>query len=949
MVPGAPGMPMAYAGMIPQPGDAGMMAQPQMAQQMPAAFMGMPGAPFFMTNTGNRMGSYPPMVNMTAAPSFIPTGFYPTMSVPNMGPRPMQPQPAPQQQTLQPVQPIMAAAPPAAPVVAPAAPAPAAAPATSRVGDEFKAAVAARMRAAAEAASKPAAAPGADGAAPAPATGAAQAAPAPAPAPAAAAPGPAAAPAPAPALVAPAPTPAPAPTAPAVTAAAASAAAAPAPPSSISAASSLLAMGSGYAGSDMREGFREIEEASPGGLRRIDSEALHAERRAYLQRLRDDYQRAAGHPKLAYPLDNMRILKENVRTDIANAKVWPGTMKKHKLVPVVGPNKQGEQLTPAENASRTVKGIMNRISRETFDKLCMQLLDMEVVSQEVLETIINVAFDKALADVFFQDMHADLCLMLSEKAQTWSERYLRVRQLSAQDAPAGAGWYFDVSSNGEWQGPHESEDAARREGLRITSFKRLLLNRCQAEFMREDQYKDIDAEEQVDKQRLESGEALSDEEKLQLRRRAEERNEKRTRIKQRMLSNISFIGHLYMTEGMLTPRIMYMCVSRLLNQGDISDPDAEQTEALAKLLTLAGAKLEMEDKKRDGTNMFHIIVQNLEQLAVHPKLEARVRYKVQDVLDMRKNGWKLTGAAASIERVTKTLTREEAKKRILEEEERERKALMGQGDDRPARGHGVGPSARMSPAHSASKFGGGAGGGAGGPRTLGPKTGLGGRRDKGQPGTPSGADGEEGWETAGAGKGRRRPNSPPREAAPASPVPPSTPSAAAAAPAPAPVSLQGEPLSKRLHAILEEFSGLNDADELVRSISEIRASPAYSVVLVRMVLTENMSSRKESRDAAGRALGVVAGADLLNGVDALTGLAQFMAGYADTITDTPRAGEYVAQVSSLSITAVLSHLLLPSLSQWTPRRAAGGNDERHFYISDTSCLTVRIRSAGAAH
>ena len=58
-----------------------------------------------------------------------------------------------------------------------------------------------------------------------------------------------------------------------------------------------------------------------------------------------------------------------------------------------------------------------------------------------------------------------------------------------EKGPAGAGWYFDVSSLEQWQGPHVSESAARSEGLRQTNFKRLILNRCQVEFMKDDHYK----------------------------------------------------------------------------------------------------------------------------------------------------------------------------------------------------------------------------------------------------------------------------------------------------------------------------------------------------------------------------------------------------------------------------------------------------------------------------
>jgi translation initiation factor 4G len=155
-----------------------------------------------------------------------------------------------------------------------------------------------------------------------------------------------------------------------------------------------------------------------------------------------------------------------------------------------------------------------------------------------------------------------------------------------EDGPAGSGWYFDVSSTGQWQGPHGSESAAKSEGFRQTNFKRLILNRCQHEFMKEQAHKDIDLEQAEDDARRTAG-GLSASEERELAERAAARDYARLKAKRRMLSNISFIGQLYRIEGMLTVQIMHFCIGRLLNGGVIPDdvkPDEEQMEAFVKLM-----------------------------------------------------------------------------------------------------------------------------------------------------------------------------------------------------------------------------------------------------------------------------------------------------------------------------------------------------------------------------
>ncbi len=103
--------------------------------------------------------------------------------------------------------------------------------------------------------------------------------------------------------------------------------------------------------------------------------------------------------------------------------------------------------------------------------------------------VITLVFEKALGDLFFQDMYAELCTLLSNKSGEWCQGFLQVAEKDAECGETGvttSGWYFTAAGEGEevaWSGPFETEEVARTQGSNQTSFKRLLLNKCQQQFM----------------------------------------------------------------------------------------------------------------------------------------------------------------------------------------------------------------------------------------------------------------------------------------------------------------------------------------------------------------------------------------------------------------------------------------------------------------------------------
>lgn len=64
-------------------------------------------------------------------------------------------------------------------------------------------------------------------------------------------------------------------------------------------------------------------------------------------------------------------------------------------------------------------------------------------------------------------------------------------------------------------------------------------------------------------------------------------------------------------------------------------PEPEEVESLCKLLTTVGKQL---DEGKAKTRM-NAIYEALDHMRVHSDLESRIKFKILDILDIRKNGW----------------------------------------------------------------------------------------------------------------------------------------------------------------------------------------------------------------------------------------------------------------------------------------------------------------------
>ncbi|XP_074272849.1 eukaryotic translation initiation factor 4G-like isoform X2 [Silene latifolia] len=222
---------------------------------------------------------------------------------------------------------------------------------------------------------------------------------------------------------------------------------------------------------------------------------------------------------------------------------------------------------------RRLKAIFNKLTPQNFEKLFEQVKEVKIDNVVTLTGVISQIFDKALMEPTFCEMYANFCHHL------------------ASELP-------DLSVDNQ----------------KIT-FRRLLLNKCQEEFERGER-----EEEEVNK---DEGETKQSD---------QEREEKRLKVRRRMLGNIRLIGELY-KKRMLTERIMHECIKKLL--GNYQNADEENIEALCKLMSTIGDMIDHSKAKEHIDAYFDI----MRQLSNDMKLSSRVRFMLKDTIDLRKNKW----------------------------------------------------------------------------------------------------------------------------------------------------------------------------------------------------------------------------------------------------------------------------------------------------------------------
>ena len=268
---------------------------------------------------------------------------------------------------------------------------------------------------------------------------------------------------------------------------------------------------------------------------------------------------------------------------------------------------------------RAFKGILNKLTPQTFEKMVEQTLELGITAAHHLEGFVDQLFSKALVEPTFCETYAMLCAALQA----------RLVEPSVDGTTPPKAVEF------------EKEDPGSETGVAKITFKRVLLNKCQEEFEQGDARIRAAEEEPVVGSEAGGEEGTAKEpgeitpEKSDARK-AAEREDRVMRAKRIMFGNIRFIGELFKVR-ILSDKIMYACIEKLLGDATVT-PDEESVEAVCKLMTTIGAQLEAG--RAENKAMFNNYFVRFQQLSRDEKLSSRHRFMLTDLLEMRNNRWR---------------------------------------------------------------------------------------------------------------------------------------------------------------------------------------------------------------------------------------------------------------------------------------------------------------------
>lgn len=241
-----------------------------------------------------------------------------------------------------------------------------------------------------------------------------------------------------------------------------------------------------------------------------------------------------------------------------------------------------EEQHKTDELYKKFRGILNKLTPEKFDTLLDKVKTLEIHDQKRLEGVIDLVFEKAIDEPNFSEAYAAMC-----------------NKLSMLKVPADNPTTPDQCVN----------------------FRALIINRCQKQF------EIAKVDEHVLKLEKELAECNDPVKKKELQLMLEEENR---RIRMRSVGNVRFIGELYKLK-MLTSKIMDYCMKYLIDK-----VEEEKLECLCKLLTTIGEQVENETNSQIDS-----IFKKMQDIVDRKsnKISSRVRFMIQDVIELRKRKW----------------------------------------------------------------------------------------------------------------------------------------------------------------------------------------------------------------------------------------------------------------------------------------------------------------------
>ncbi|TKC45389.1 hypothetical protein EI555_007814 [Monodon monoceros] len=231
---------------------------------------------------------------------------------------------------------------------------------------------------------------------------------------------------------------------------------------------------------------------------------------------------------------------------------------------------------------RKVRGILRKLTPEKFERLCLERLSVGVECKLILKGVILLIVDKALEEPKYSSLYAQLCLRLAEDAPNF-------------DGPAAEGQ------------PGQKQS---------TTFRRLLISKLQEEF--ENRTGNVDVCDKRENPLL------------------PKEKEQRAIAKTKMLGNIKFTGEPGKLD-LIHESILHKCIKTLLEKKkrvQLKDM-GEDLECLCQIMRRVGPRLDQERAKSLMDQYFARMC----SLMLSKELPARIRFLLQDTIELREHHW----------------------------------------------------------------------------------------------------------------------------------------------------------------------------------------------------------------------------------------------------------------------------------------------------------------------
>lgn len=211
--------------------------------------------------------------------------------------------------------------------------------------------------------------------------------------------------------------------------------------------------------------------------------------------------------------------------------------------------------------STQVRGILNKLTPENFEKLSDELLKIELGSKVILKGVILLIFQKALDELKYSRMYAQLCKRLSIEAQNF-----------------------------------ENSDKNKKldQATYNSTFLSILLSVCRDKF--ENRASDFNAFSTSNSDTANSNTSPINQQNGKNSRDDQLDEEERKYIsKQKMLGNVKFIAELFTLE-MLDDKILHKCIKELLStSSNITQKErCENMECLSQIVRTCGKLVDAE-------------------------------------------------------------------------------------------------------------------------------------------------------------------------------------------------------------------------------------------------------------------------------------------------------------------------------------------------------------------